>query len=175
MMVSRFIRSAPSQRDTDVAGHAIGPIGDLEFHTVSTRLEVHLPELIKFLRQTRQRIFPTRLLLVYGASFVRKHSVWEPADFDLRQTIGYGTLDDGSRPLHALFIAHSRRLGEAIEQLLFLGLGCLTLAHIFGGFFGLHHRALLAAIQCARQSIVCISCHPHISLCVVTQWDPTSY
>ena len=55
-------RSTPFQDHTNIARHSIGKVYDLDFQLVSEWTKLPVPEVVQFLRKTRQRCFPARFL-----------------------------------------------------------------------------------------------------------------
>src|SRR5688572_3156384 len=80
-----------------------------------------LPKLEKLLWEPRQCFFPAGLLLVDGASTVRAKLIWESSNFDFRQPIAHGALDDRCGALQPLVIGYARRLRKTIQQRLLFG------------------------------------------------------
>jgi hypothetical protein len=75
-IASTFSRSdlegllTPDEDDTDIARYAAWKIDDVISNPVATGFEVVCPELIYFLRYSREGLFPTWLLLIDGAAVV---------------------------------------------------------------------------------------------------------
>src|SRR5215470_4943647 len=122
-------RLSPNQRHTNVARHAPWPIDNLHSQSVTARLEVFLPKLIEFLRQSSERIFPTRLLLIDRPATIGSEHIREAADKHLCKPVIHGALDDTRGALEPFFVRNTRWLVKPVQQFLLLGLGGKLSAH----------------------------------------------
>src|SRR5262252_8336209 len=140
-------RLSPPQRHTNVAGHASWPIDYLHSQSVTARLEVFLPKLIEFLRQSGERVFPTRLLLIDRPTTIGSKHIREAADKHLGKPVVHGALDDTRGALEPFFVRNTRWLFKPVQQFLLLGLGGKLSAHKRGRLFSLGHGNLSPPIR----------------------------
>src|ERR1700726_2225152 len=96
-------------------------IDDLVADAIAPRFQVVGPELKYFLWNSRQRVFPARLLLIDGAAPVGAQRVGEPIHLHFRQSVSHRPLDDGRGELDLFFLGFARRTAEPVDQGLFLG------------------------------------------------------
>src|SRR6266508_4198278 len=130
----------PLQCHPDVSRHPAGKVDDFDLELVSAGTEVLRPKLIDLLWHAAERVFPARLLLIDGAPVVRAQLVREAVHLYLGPAVAHRALDDLDGALDCLFVGNARRLLEAIEQCLLLGLCIGELPRLLGCFFGLRER-----------------------------------
>src|SRR5262249_50876270 len=137
----------PTQRDADVSRHSSGPIRNLKLDPVSALLQVLVPEFKELFRQSGERFLPPVLLLVYRSAMICEKAVGEARNFDFRQSVIDGAIDDARRASHPLFVTYTRRLAKAVEQGLLLGFCGLASTHVIGRLFRFFVSAFFSAIQ----------------------------
>ena len=72
----------PGDHNADVTRHTSGKIDNLIADAVAARLQVVGPELKDLLRYSGKRLFPARLLLIYGAAVVGAKRMGKPIDLN---------------------------------------------------------------------------------------------
>ncbi len=87
----------PAQGDTDIAGHTVRIVNDLEAEAIALGLELALPELVELLGLADQRLLPTRLGLVDGASVVGAERMGKTEDLDRMLSALDGSIDEDRR------------------------------------------------------------------------------
>src|SRR5213594_4532837 len=92
----------PGNGDGDVARNTSGEIDDLVADAIAPRFQIVGPELEDFLRNARQRIFPTSFLLIDGAALVSAQRIGEAIDLDFRPSVAHRPLDHGRGQLDLL-------------------------------------------------------------------------
>src|SRR3954453_4512272 len=107
---------SPGDVDADVAGHASRKIHDLILDAIAARLQVIEPELVNFLRYSRQRLLPARVLLVDHAAIVGAKRIGKSVNLNFRQSVPYGTLDGGRSKLDLLILGQPRGLAQPLDQ-----------------------------------------------------------
>src|SRR6185369_11820065 len=103
----RTLLGAPIQRNADVARLSARPIDDLEFYSVTLRLQILLPECKQFFWQPGKRILPAGLLLIDGAATIREKAIWKPADFNFGLTVVDRPAYDRGCPFQPLVIGYT--------------------------------------------------------------------
>src|SRR5262245_53753354 len=109
-------RSTPLQGHGHVSRHAAGKIDDLDSELVSALAKVLRPELIDFLGHARQRVFPTRLLLIDGTTFVSAELVRKTVNLHLGQAVADRPLDDLDGASNSLLVGNAGGLAHMIDQ-----------------------------------------------------------
>src|SRR5262249_10906838 len=155
----RITRSAPLQRHAHIAWHSPREVNDLESQFVSTRLQMLFPKSKQLERKPRERLFPTRLLLVDGAAAVREKLVWKTTNLNLGPAVVHRALDDSGSALDPFFVGNARRFDKTIQQRLLLGFGLRAPAHFLGGFLCLDGRDFLHAVLCRGQELIDLRGH----------------
>src|SRR5262245_7647439 len=113
-------RSTPLQGHGHVSRHAAGKIDDLDPELVSALAKVLRPELIDFLGHARQRVFPARLLLIDGTTFVSAELVRKTVNLHLGQAVADRPLDDLDGASNSLLVGNAGGLAHMIDQGLLL-------------------------------------------------------
>ena len=101
----------PAQSNADISRHPTRKFKDLIADLIAFFPEMVVPEVIDFLGNARQRLFPAGLLLVDGASAVCAQRVRKAMDLDFGEVVAYRVLDNLDRERDSLLIGHARRLG----------------------------------------------------------------
>ena len=106
----------PAQGDADIARHAARIVYDLEADVIALRLELALPELVELLGLADQRLLPTRLGLVDGASVVGAERMGETEHLDRSLPVLDGPIDEDRRLLEELVVREAGRMAELLEK-----------------------------------------------------------
>src|SRR5882672_2819236 len=108
--------SRPAQGDADIAWHTVRIVDDLEAEAIALGLELALPELVELLGLADQRLLPTRLGLVDGASVVGAQRMGKTQDLDRRLSALDGTIDEDRRPFEELVVREAGWMAELLEK-----------------------------------------------------------
>src|ERR1700730_15670108 len=85
---------APAYDNADVAGNAARKVDDLIADAVAARPQIVDPELVDFIRHSRQRLFPARFHLIDGTAPIGAQRIRKPVDLNFGQAVPHGTLND---------------------------------------------------------------------------------
>src|SRR5260370_5424133 len=108
----------PAQGDTDIAGHTVRIVNDREAEAIALGLELALPELVELLGLADQRLLPTRLGLVDGASVVGAERMGKTEDLDRMLSALDGSIDEDRRLFKELVVREAGRIAELLDKLL---------------------------------------------------------
>src|SRR5262245_35166184 len=132
---SRRGRSAPLQGHGDVTRQTAGNIADVDPELVAARMEILCPELIDFFRYTGKRVLPAGLLLIDGATLVRAQIIGKAVDLHLGLAVLHCAFDDLDGAMNGLLVGNARRLPEAVDQRVLLGICLGQLPRMLGCLF----------------------------------------
>src|SRR5262245_8426783 len=152
-------RSAPLERHGDVTRHTAGKIDDLDPELVSARMEILRPELIDFFRYSGKRVLPAGLLLIDGAALIRAQFVGKAVHLHLALAVLHRAFDGLHGAMNCLLVGNARRLFEAVDQRVLLGICLAKLSRMLGCLFRLRERKLFHVIACAGQQLVRFARH----------------
>src|ERR1700748_3547910 len=156
---SRCRRSAPLERHGDVTRHTAGKIDDLDPELVSAGMKILCPELIDFFWYPGERGLPARLLLIDGATLIRAQVIGKAVHLHLGLAVLHCAFDDLDGATNGLLVGNARRLPEAVDQRVLLGIALGKLPRVLGCLFRLRERKLFHVIACAGQQLVGFARH----------------
>jgi hypothetical protein len=120
----------------------VGIVDDLVADVIAVWLQLTLPELVDFLGNAREGLFPTFFGLVDGASVVGAKMVGKAEDLDGCHSVLDRAVDDDRRLFGNFLVAQARRLAQALQEGLLLLLGRFVRPHGGGRLFTFGQRDL---------------------------------
>ena len=89
---------------------------------VSAGTKILCPELIDFFRYPGKRVLPAGLLLIDGTTLIRAKSVGKAVHLHLGLAVLHCAFDDLDGAMNSLLVGNARRLPEAVDQRVLLGI-----------------------------------------------------